>query len=101
MTSPDQAPKLGTREHFLQVSELQRWGTIQEYVDLCLPLQSCKLFFSGSASPGYGSTRNTILTSSRATSTRLTRARMRSRLLAQSAASKPYGLWPQSLPDGQ
>ena len=54
-----------------------------------LPLQSCKLFFSGSLSPGYGSIRNTILTSSRATSTRLTSARMRSRLLAQSAASKP------------
>ena len=35
MPPPDQAPKLGTREHFLQVSELQRWGTIQEYVDLC------------------------------------------------------------------
>ena len=35
MTPPDQAPKLGTREHFLQVSQLQRWGTIQEYVDLC------------------------------------------------------------------
>ena len=28
-------PTPGTREHFLQVSQLQRWGTIQEYVDLC------------------------------------------------------------------
>ena len=27
--------KPGTREHFLQVTQLQRWGTIQEYVDLC------------------------------------------------------------------
>ena len=27
-----------------------------------LLLQSCKLFFSGSGSPAYGSTRNTILT---------------------------------------
>jgi hypothetical protein len=35
MTPPDYAPKQGTREHFLQVSQLQRWGTIQEYVDLC------------------------------------------------------------------
>jgi hypothetical protein len=35
MTPLNHAPKLGTREHFLQVSQLQRWGTIQEYVDLC------------------------------------------------------------------
>ena len=35
MTSPHEVPTPGTREHFLQVSELQRWGTIQEYVDLC------------------------------------------------------------------
>src|SRR5215218_5832031 len=35
MTTLHQPPKLGTREHFLQVSQLQRWGTIQEYVDLC------------------------------------------------------------------
>jgi hypothetical protein len=35
MTPPDRGPKPGTREHFLQVSQLQRWGTIQEYVDLC------------------------------------------------------------------
>ena len=35
MTTPHEAPKPGTREHFLQVSQLQRWGTIQEYVDLC------------------------------------------------------------------
>ena len=56
---------------------------------IALPLQSCKLFFSGSLSPGYGSIRNTILTSSRATSTRLTSARMRSRLLVQLVAAKP------------
>ena len=36
MTPPEQAPTPGTREHFFQVSELQRWGTIQEYVDLCV-----------------------------------------------------------------
>jgi len=30
-----QDPKLGTREHFLRVTQLRRWGTIQEYVDLC------------------------------------------------------------------
>jgi hypothetical protein len=34
MTPPDHAPKPGTRDHFLRVSRLQRWGTIQE-VDLC------------------------------------------------------------------
>ena len=28
-------PSPGTREHFLRVTQLQRWGTIQEYVDLC------------------------------------------------------------------
>ena len=28
-------PSRGTREHFLRVTQLQRWGTIQEYVDLC------------------------------------------------------------------
>jgi hypothetical protein len=35
MTTPTQAPTPGTREHFLQVTTLQRWGTIQEYVELC------------------------------------------------------------------
>jgi hypothetical protein len=35
MTSPHDAPTPGTREHFLQVTTLRRWGTIQEYVDLC------------------------------------------------------------------
>lgn len=35
MTTPykDLAP--GTREHFVRIATLQRWGTIQEYVDLC------------------------------------------------------------------
>jgi hypothetical protein len=28
-------PTPGTREHFLRVTPLQRWGTIQEYIDLC------------------------------------------------------------------
>jgi hypothetical protein len=28
-------PSPGTWEHFLRVTQLQRWGTIQEYVDLC------------------------------------------------------------------
>jgi hypothetical protein len=28
-------PTPGTREHFLQVTQLRRWGTIQESVDLC------------------------------------------------------------------
>jgi hypothetical protein len=35
MTSPHEDPTLGTREHFLQVSQLRRWGTTQEYVELC------------------------------------------------------------------
>jgi hypothetical protein len=35
MTSPHDAPMPGTREHFLAVTKLQRWGTIQEYVELC------------------------------------------------------------------
>jgi hypothetical protein len=32
MTPSHDVPKPGTREHFLLVSQLQRWGTIQEYV---------------------------------------------------------------------
>jgi hypothetical protein len=35
MATDTQEPAPGTREHFLQVSQLQRWGTIQEYVELC------------------------------------------------------------------
>jgi hypothetical protein len=35
MTSPPATPTPGTREHFLQVATLRRWGTIQEYVELC------------------------------------------------------------------
>jgi hypothetical protein len=35
METPDRAPTPGTREHFLEVTRLQRWGTIQEYVELC------------------------------------------------------------------
>jgi hypothetical protein len=35
MTSPPEAPTPGTREHFLQVTTLRRWGTIQEYVEIC------------------------------------------------------------------
>jgi hypothetical protein len=35
MTTPDQEPTPGTREHFLQITTVQRWGTIQEYVELC------------------------------------------------------------------
>ena len=35
MTSPPEGPTPGTREHFLQVTTLRRWGTIQEYVELC------------------------------------------------------------------
>ena len=35
MATPDQVPTPGTREHFLTVTQLQRWGTIQDYVELC------------------------------------------------------------------
>ena len=35
MTHPREAPTPGTWEHFLQVAHLRRWGTIQDYVDLC------------------------------------------------------------------
>src|ERR1043166_1849726 len=35
MDTPAQDPTPGTREHFLEVMKLQRWGTIQEYVELC------------------------------------------------------------------
>jgi hypothetical protein len=35
MDTPDQDPIPGTPEHFLEVTKLQRWGTIQEYVELC------------------------------------------------------------------
>jgi hypothetical protein len=35
METRDQNVKLGTREHFLEVTRLQRWGTIQAYVALC------------------------------------------------------------------
>jgi hypothetical protein len=28
-------PTPGTQDHFLRVTQLQRWGTIQAYVDLC------------------------------------------------------------------
>jgi hypothetical protein len=35
MTPPEHTPTPGTREHFLQVVTLRRWGTIQDYVELC------------------------------------------------------------------
>ena len=35
METCNQDVKPGTREHFLQVTPLQRWGTIQEDVDRC------------------------------------------------------------------
>jgi hypothetical protein len=35
MTTLGQEPTRGTREHFLQIAAVRRWGTIQEYVDLC------------------------------------------------------------------
>jgi len=35
MTTGIQEPTPGTRDHFLRVTQLRRWGTIQEYVELC------------------------------------------------------------------
>jgi hypothetical protein len=35
MERRDQDVKPGTWEHFLEVTRLQSWGTIQEYVELC------------------------------------------------------------------
>jgi hypothetical protein len=35
MVTDARDPTPGTREHFLRATQLQRWGTIQEYVDLC------------------------------------------------------------------
>jgi hypothetical protein len=35
MATPIHEPTPGTREHFLQITTMQRWGTIQDYVDLC------------------------------------------------------------------
>jgi hypothetical protein len=67
--------------HPIQCHMCQQWGNLSPY--------KVANFFLGALSPGYGSSRNTTFTSLRATSTRLTSARMRSRLLAQSAASKP------------
>src|SRR6266571_6448166 len=35
MVTDTQNPTPGTREHFLRVTQLRCWGTIQEYVELC------------------------------------------------------------------
>jgi hypothetical protein len=35
MVTDTQEPTPGTREHFLRVAQLRRWGTIQDYVELC------------------------------------------------------------------
>jgi hypothetical protein len=35
MATDGRNPTPGTREHFLHVTQLRRWGTIQEYVNLC------------------------------------------------------------------
>jgi hypothetical protein len=35
MVTDIQEPTTGTREHFMRVAQLRRWGTIQEYVELC------------------------------------------------------------------
>jgi hypothetical protein len=35
MATDIQDPQPETREHFLRVTQLRRWGTIQDYVELC------------------------------------------------------------------
>jgi hypothetical protein len=35
MVTDARDPTPGTQEHFLEVTQLRRWGTIQEYVELC------------------------------------------------------------------
>jgi hypothetical protein len=35
MAADDRNSKPGTKEHFVHVARMQRWGTIQEYVLLC------------------------------------------------------------------
>ena len=35
MAMDTQDPTPGTREHFLRVTQLRRWGTLQDYVELC------------------------------------------------------------------
>jgi len=35
MVTDEWDPAPGTRDHFLRVTQIQRWGTIQNYVDLC------------------------------------------------------------------
>jgi hypothetical protein len=35
MATDEQDPTSGTWEHFLRVTQLRRWGTIQDYVELC------------------------------------------------------------------
>jgi hypothetical protein len=35
MATDTQEPTPGTREHFLRVTQLRRWGTIQEDVERC------------------------------------------------------------------
>jgi hypothetical protein len=35
MERREQDPQPGTRDHFLEVTRVRRWGTIQDYVELC------------------------------------------------------------------
>jgi hypothetical protein len=49
MATDDQDPTPGTREHFLQMTQLRRWGTIQEYVELCRAQGYCTPAFDATA----------------------------------------------------
>jgi hypothetical protein len=49
MSTHDQDPTPGTREHCLRVTQLQRWGTIQEDVELCRAEGSCTPAFDATA----------------------------------------------------
>jgi hypothetical protein len=43
----------GTREHFLHVATLQRWGTIQDYVELCRRTGISRRTFTPRRSPTW------------------------------------------------
>jgi hypothetical protein len=49
MGTHDQDPTPGTREHFLRVTQLRCWGTIQAYVELCRAQGYCTPAFYATA----------------------------------------------------
>src|SRR2546430_15043269 len=84
--------KGGSRLELWTEKSSKRHHRERHRVGSLLPLQSCNLFFSGLASSGYASTRKMTFTRSGVTSTRLTKARIISRLLSQSESSNPASI---------